>query len=108
VEEGASLVAANAAIEGDVDARGAARVELAATRVAGAVRIEGATGRVVLFGVTVGNGTRIEDSRTPAAPLVAGGALGGGIRCEGNRTAPERGGTPPAVTGEATGQCEGW
>ena len=64
VAPGASLVATNSKISGTLTATGAATVELVATSIDGAMTIAGTTGRVTIFGATVGQAATMSDSKT--------------------------------------------
>jgi hypothetical protein len=107
VAAGATLVTTGSKIAGALIATDASVVELVSTSVDGDVSIRGVTGRVTLFGVTAARDVTITDSKTPAAPLVIGGAVKGSLNCTGNVTAPSNGGTRTVAARGATGQCAG-
>jgi nitrous oxidase accessory protein NosD len=69
VAAGASLVATDARITGNVTATDASVVELIGTTVGGNVRVASATGRVIVFASTI-NGTLTANVNKPAAPAV--------------------------------------
>jgi hypothetical protein len=93
VAAGATLVATNAKITGGVVAAGAASIELVATTVDGALNVTGTTGRVTIFGTTVGQDATIAGTMSPHAPLVIGNTIKGALGCTGNATAPATAGS---------------
>ena len=106
VAAGATLVSTNAKITGTVTATGAAAIELVATTIDGALTVTGTTGRVTLFGATVGQDATISGTTSPVAPLVIGNTIKGALSCTGNATAPDNAGSKN-IAKSATGQCRG-
>jgi len=105
VAAGASLSALNSVVRGPLIATGAATLELAGTGVGGAVLIEGATDRLVVFGSTFEQDVTLASNRTATPPILAGNRLAAGLHCDGNTASLERTGAPNRVAGQATGQC---
>lgn len=106
VAAGATLVSTNAKITGAVTATGAAAIELVATTIDGALNVTGTTGRVTLFGATVGQDATISGTTSPVAPLVIGNTISGGLSCTGNATAVDSAGSKN-VAKSVSGQCGG-
>jgi len=104
VAAGATLVATNAKITGTLTSNGAAAVELVATSIDGAMNVTGTTGRVTIFGSTVGQDATIADTKSPLAPLVIGNTIKGALNCSGNASAPTNGGSKNTAR-TVTGQC---
>jgi hypothetical protein len=107
VGAGASVVVTNSRISGSLTASGAATVELVRASVAGAMNVTGTTGRVTIFGATIGRAATVSDSTMTGAPLVTGSTFKGGLACTGNAVAPSNGGNRNVITGPSAGQCGG-
>lgn len=106
VAAGATLVATNSRISGSLTATNAETIELVSTSIGGALRMDGTTGRVTIFGATVGQSAVISNSTTKTTPLIIGSAFRATLECSGNSNAPSNGGSRNAVTRGSTGQCE--
>lgn len=105
VSAGASLVATNARIAGAVTSSGAATIEMIGTTVEGETRLAGTTGALTLFNSTFARDLIVADSRTAAAPTLAGNTVRGALACSGNSAVPVDLDVPGTVGGTATGQC---
>jgi TonB family protein len=103
VAAGASLVGTRARIAGNLTGSGAGTIELIGTTIDGNVKVTGATGRLTLFGVTVGGDAAIAGTQTTRAALIVGSSIAGALNCTDNYPAPEPGGTTAARG--MTGQC---
>ena len=99
---GASLVAMNARIEGDIHARGAAAVELVGATVSGAVQLEGTAERLILFGSRFARAVSVTGTAVPA--LLAGNHVDGVLTCSGNTGVPLDHGTPNSAA-RVSGDC---
>lgn len=105
VAAGASLVAVNARLAGTLTTNGAADVEIIGTSVDGAVRIQGTTGNITIFGSSLNQAVTLTANRTVRPPVLAGNRLGATLACDGNTAAPQDHGSANTVAGGATGQC---
>ena len=106
VAAGATLVSTNAKITGTVTTTGAASIELVATTIDGALTVTGTTGRVTLFGATVGQDATISGTTSPLAPLVIGNTIRGALNCADNVSAPVNASSKNTAK-SASGQCGG-
>jgi hypothetical protein len=107
VAAGATLAATNAKITGSLTTTDAAAIELVATTIDGALNVTGTTGRVTIFGATVGQNATVSGTTSPLAPLVIGNTIKGTLTCAGNATAPDDAGarnTAKSVAGQCGGQ----
>jgi hypothetical protein len=103
VAAGASLIAANAIIDGALTSNGAAAVELVGTSIAGPARISATTGELLVFGSVLNRELVLADNRMTTAAIVAGNRVGR-IECTGNAQIPVDLGMPNTAQ-SASGQC---
>jgi hypothetical protein len=103
VAAGATLIAANARIDGALASDGAGTVELVGTSIAGPARISGTTGELIVFGSVLDGELLLADNRMRTAAIVSGNRVGR-ISCTGNAQIPVDLGTPNTAQ-STSGQC---
>jgi hypothetical protein len=77
VSAGASLVVTKATVTGGITATNANTIELVAATVNNAVRLNGTTARVTVFGSTIGGDLSVSANRTPKPPTLVGNSVKG-------------------------------
>ena len=77
VAAGASLVVTKATVTGGISATNASTIEIVGATVNNAVRLNGTTARVTVFGSTIGGELAVTASTTPKPPALIGNAVKG-------------------------------
>jgi hypothetical protein len=119
VQAGASLVATDSSISGELTATGAVAVQLFGTTVNGSTLISGTTADVTTAGntfmgeVTLSGNTQVSANERFSrlageyGPILAGNRVIGSVSCTGNSSDASDFGAENTVSGAKSGQCAG-
>ncbi|WP_329475178.1 M64 family metallopeptidase [Kribbella sp. NBC_01484] len=107
VGAGASVIATDSRVVGQVRADQAADLQLLRSTIGGPVSIDGVTRSVVVVGTTVQGLVSVTRSSTTEAAVLAGNAVTGPLSCSGNTPAPVDLQAQNQVSGPRSGQCVG-